>query len=142
MKRLKLARFQVESHGPQAFLMVKFLDDTGQMYSWSPRWDDAEQLFLRAIILESAGKAEGVGQPIQVAYKAAGTLGAFVDGEVVFYAPSEDIKLTPRFPVIFEFLDIWLDKRVEVLVINGVAAQVQDEWSGETYPKPRSNDRD
>jgi hypothetical protein len=50
MKILKFARIQHEPvRGARALLTIKFMDGTGEVYSWAPKWDEAEQLFLKAI---------------------------------------------------------------------------------------------
>ena len=86
MKILKFARLQMEQvRGARALLTVKFMDNDGEVYSWAPKWDDAERLFLKAINTESFNKpesewlprfsktvketAESITQPIQNAYK-------------------------------------------------------------------------
>lgn len=153
MKKLKYVNFQTEPGplGARALLTLKFLDDVGDAYSWMPRWSDAEQLFLKAISIESFNKpesewlprfartvketAESVNQPIDAAYKVKGTLAECREGKLVLECGSwnndETHLLLPLFPITFEFLDNWLGSHVEALVINGVTVQLRD--TIETY---------
>lgn len=164
MKILKYTRFQMEPvRGSRALLTVKFLDDTGEAYSWAPRWNDTEQLFLKAINTESFNKpesewlprfsrlvketAEGVTQPIQNAYKVWAIFAAVREGKICFeendgFQNTQEHLLTPLFPVTFEFLDSWLNTNVEVLVMNGVAVQIKNVKNGEVYPTPANADDD
>ena len=157
MKILKLSRFQMEPvRGARALLTMKFLDDDGEVYSCAPKWNDVEQLFFKAINTESFKKpesewlprfskvvketAENVSQPIQDAHKVNGNFVAVRSGKLCLeqhrgYGDNLDEQLlTPLFPVTFEFLDTWLHKSVEALVINGVAVQIRDGYDGEIYP--------
>lgn len=55
MKKLKYSRLERQPGPPGArvLLIAKFMDDEGEVYSWMPRWPEAEQLFLQAINTES-----------------------------------------------------------------------------------------
>jgi hypothetical protein len=158
MKILKFARIQHEPvRGARALLTIKFMDGAGEVYSWAPKWDEAEQLFLKAINTEFFNKpesewlprfakavketAESVSQPIQDAYKVSGRFSVVHEGKLCigeygdYGQVSEEHLITPLFPVTFEFLDTWLHNDVEVLVINGIAVQIRNGYSKEIYPE-------
>ena len=59
MKILKFSRFHMEQvRAARALLTIKFLDGQGEAYSWAPKWNYTEQLFLKAINVESFNKRE------------------------------------------------------------------------------------
>ena len=151
MKILKFSRFQQEPvKGQRALLTIKFLDDDGNLYSWAPRWDDLERAFLRALNVEAFNKpesewlnrfantvrdvSEGVSQPIQDARKFSGNLYALQDGMLqMSYSPySSDgyneftESVPPGFAITYEFLEEWLHRDIEALIINGVVVSIKD----------------
>lgn len=140
-------------------LTVKFLDDQGEAYSWAPRWNDAEQLFLKAINVESFNKpesewlsrfsrtvretAESVAQPIQDATKLRGQFVSVNEGRLIFEiyeaynAPPSVASVPALFPIHMDFLDAWLDEDVEALVINKVCVQIRSRnGRRRVYPDP------
>ncbi len=160
MKILKFSRFQIEPvRGDRGLLTVKFLDNNGEAYSWAPKWNDAEQLFLKAINVESFNKpesewlssfsrtvkhtAENVPHPVQSAFKLQGRLASIKDGKLQIeqygnYNEVENVEsVQPLFHIGFEFLEKWLDRFVEVLVINDVCVQLRDDMNHEIYPEDR-----
>ena len=159
MKILKFSRFQMEPvKGARALLTIKFLDSQGEAYSWAPKWNDTEQLFLKAINVESFNKpesewlprfsrtvketAESVAQPIQDAEKLRGYFVSVSNGKLVleiltgFDSPPRTASVTPLFPISFDFLDTWLEKHVEVFIINKVCVQISYQNGKRVYPDP------
>ena len=160
MKILKFSRFQMEQvRGARGLMTVKFLDEQGEAYSWAPKWNDTEQLFHKAINVESFNKpesewlprfartvketAESVAQPIQDAEKLSGRLVSVSSGKLVLETdsdylngPVDTIPVTPLFPIDFEFLDSWLNEFVQVLVINNVCVQIRSQRSKRVHPGP------
>ena len=157
MKILKFARFQQELvRGNRALMTIKFLDEDSTLYSRAPRWTDLEAAFLRALNVEGFNKpesdwlnrfantvkdvSEGVSQPIQEARKLYGVLYEVKDGQLVIYWHQEieyEENLIPGFAITYDFLDEWLRRRVEVLIINGIAVRLkctEGPYSGEEYP--------
>jgi len=136
VKKLRFNKFEVvEKVG--AGLLVWFLDGEGDMYSWMPRWNDVEGLFLKAINVERfnkpdskflnkfAGTAQQVvegAQRIQSGYKARGQFGQYRNGKLII----DSLEVTPTFDVTVAFLDSWLDSYVEVLVLNGLAILLRE----------------
>ena len=145
--------------GARALLTIKFLDGQGEAYSWAPKWNDTERLFLKAINVESFNKpesewlprfsrtvketAESAAQPSQDAFKLRGRFMSVTSGKLVLEIPYEGgwqvesiESVMPLFPVDVKFLDTWLNKHVEVLVVNNVCVQVLDQGSGIVHPLP------
>ena len=160
MKILKFSRFQLEQvRGARGLLTIKFLDNQGEAYSWAPKWNDAEQLFLKAINVESFNKpesewlprfsrtvretAESVAQPIQDAAKLRGRFVSVSEGKLIFEmyeeynSPPSVASVPALFPIDMHFLDTWLDVDVESLVINKVCVQIRSlNGRRRVYPDP------
>ncbi len=164
MKLLRFSRIQIEPvRNLPALLTVKFLDDQGDYYSWGPGWADVEQLFLKAINTEAFNKpesewlnnfaktvqqvSESAVQPVQDAYKVFGTFSRLKGGKLqiiseVFdsrdnFIREDETEIRPLFAITSEFLDHWLGRYVEVLVINEVAVHMRlNDGSGDVYPGP------
>ena len=164
MKILKFSRFQQESvRGQRALLTIKFLDDDSNLYSWAPRWADLESAFLRALNVEAFNKpesewlnrfantvrdvSEGISQPIQDARKVNGNLYGLHEGMLQIYCGNGYNEyaetVTPGFAVTYDFLEEWLGRDIEALIINGIVVSLKGDaapyFNTEYPPKATSS---
>lgn len=153
MKKLKYSKFEHQPGplGARVLLTVKFMDDDGDVYSWMPKWAEAEQLLLKAINTESFNKPESewlprlaktvkdtaasANQQISSAYKVRGKFEEFQEGKLIIDQGSKGhVEVRPLFPVNTRFLEEWLDKQVEVLIVDEVGVLVADLQYPNVYP--------
>lgn len=152
-KKLRFSKIDlVERVG--ALLLVTFLDDDGNLYQWAPKWADVEQIFLKQINIERFNKPESEwlnkfakttqsvvegAQRITSARKIDGTFTDYDDGKlsigIGYY--------TPGFEVTLSFLDTWLERSVNALLVNDIVIRLRvygsNEYGGievEDYPPP------
>lgn len=158
-KRLRYSKIQVvQKNG--ALMLVSFLDDEANAYTWAPKWSDVEETFVKQINVERFNKPESRflnkfattvqnvvegAQRIKSAYKVGGYFVKYEDGKLVIENPIEErYELTPAFDVPVSFLDTWLGRNVEALVVNNMVIRLSyliptdniKEGIIEDYPPP------
>ncbi|MBI4299004.1 MAG: hypothetical protein HY666_04500 [Chloroflexi bacterium] len=163
VKKLRFSKIDlVERVG--ALMLVTFLDDTGDMYQWAPKWADVEQIFLKQINIERYNKPESEwlnkfaktaqnvvegAQRIESAFKVSGRFQAIRDQKLIFEVERGELKgyeydLIPGFEVTLDFLDNWLNNYVEALVVNDIIIRLRTyDNDGEVereYPQPEPAD--
>lgn len=143
-KKLKYSKIDlVERVG--ALMLVTFLDDQGNMYQWAPKWKDVEHIFLKQINIERFNKPESEwlnkfaqttrnvvegAQRINSAYKVNGQFIKYENEALVIVDNSDELRgyehnLVPGFDVTIDFIDYWLDKCVEALIINDIVIRLR-----------------
>lgn len=140
-------------------MLVSFLDDDGNMYNWPPKWADVEQIYLKQTNVERFNKPESEwlnrfaktaqqvvegAQRIQSGYKVRGEFTEYREEKLMISPTAESygvipspFEITPGFEVTISFLDNWLGRWVEALVVNDIVIQLRtfDEPMAE-YPEP------
>jgi|SRR6056297_2558471 len=125
-----------------ALMLVEFLDRNGDLYDWAPKWNDIREIFKKAINVERFNKPESDflndfsntinevvegAQRLESGYKLRGQLEKYEEQRLLLRTGTTNyVKLTPSFDVTFEFLDTWLDRDVEALVINDMCVKLQE----------------
>jgi len=158
-KRLQYSRIQlVPKNG--ALMLVSLLDDEGNAYTWAPKWSEVRETFMKQVNVERHNKpdsqflnqfartvqdvVEGA-QRITSAYKVQGYFIKYEDGKLVIENPIEErYELMPAFDVSVSFLDTWLRRNVEALVVNNMVIRLSylittdniKEGIIEEYPPP------
>lgn len=145
-KKLRFSRIDlVERVG--ALMLVTFLDDEGNMYQWAPKWKDVEQIFLKQINIERYNKPESEwlnkfaktaqsvvegAQRIESARKLSGWFDRYEKEKLVLRMSEGKFEyLTPGFDVTLDFLDYWLERHVEVFMINDIVIRVRYSFQDE-----------
>jgi hypothetical protein len=157
VKKLKYSKIEcVDRVG--ALMLVNFLDEEGNMYNWAPKWNEVEQVFLKQINVERFNKPESAwlnkfaktaqnvvegAQKIESAYKSYGNLLRCQNARLVINTSDGEQEFIPAFDVTIDFLDHWLDRYVEVFVINDIVIRLRyfhenesKENITEEYPSP------
>lgn len=142
MKKLRFSKINlVPRYG--ALMTVEFLDEESDLYSWAPKIDEVEKLFLKLINVERFNKPEGKwldrlaevtakaaegAQRIEFAHKLRGRFSAYHDQKLVIEPEvgRTAVPLTPAFEVTFEFLDEWLERWIEVFLLNKLAVRLRE----------------
>ncbi|MEK7872536.1 MAG: hypothetical protein AAB502_01600, partial [Chloroflexota bacterium] len=125
-------------------------------YDWAPKWADVEKLFLKQINVERFNKPESEwlnrfaktaqnvvegAQKIKSATKIFGRFVKYEDEKMVIEGKGP---FTPAFDVTLNFLDSWLNTRVEVLVLNEMAVRLKELGDFDSvvreYPPPQPDE--
>lgn len=155
-KKLRFSKIDlVERVG--ALMLVTFLDDDGNLYQWAPKWKDVEQIFLKQINVERYNKPESEflnrfaktaqnvvegAQRIESARKLTGWFDRYEKEKLVIRIGDGKVEhLTPGFDVTLDFLDDWLEHRVDVFLLNDIVIRLRygfqdefNEYQVEEYP--------
>ncbi len=146
VKKLRFGKVQlVERQG--ALLLVQFLDDAGELYDWAPKWADVEQIFLKAINIERFNKPEGLflnkfaatakqvvegAQRIESCEKVSGKFERLVNGQLqIRNGGGEYHSITPGFEVSLRFLDDWIGRYIDILVVNNIGIEIKGGYQNE-----------
>ena len=159
VKRLRFSRIQLVE-GKGALMLVSFLDDDGNMYNWAPKWADVDQIFIKQTNVERFNKPESEwlnrfaktaqqvvegAQRIQSGYKVQGEFTEYREEKLIVYPEAESwgperpspVEITPGFEVTISFLDNWLDRWVEALVVNDIVIRLRTlHQPVAEYPEP------
>lgn len=114
VKHLQFSKIQaVERRG--ALMLVWFLDSEGNMYDWSPKWEEVEKIYLKQINVERFNKPESQwlnrfaktaqqvvegAQGVESAYKVSGRLQRYEEQKLIIHSQEERLP----FDGFFEFL--------------------------------------
>jgi hypothetical protein len=150
VKKLKYSKIEfVDRTG--ALMLVDFLDEEGNAYNWAPKWSEVEQVFLKQINVERFNKPDSLwlnkfaktaqnvvegAQKINSALKTECQIKWIQDGKILLHqtgAKTEtDRAYTPAFDVTIDFLDKWLNRFVEVLIINDLVIRLRFSYQDES----------
>jgi hypothetical protein len=159
VKKLRFSRIDLAER-VGALLLVTFLDDDGNMYQWAPKWADVEELLPKVAAIERFNKPES-----EWLNKFAKTVQSVVEGaqritnarkiEGIFDSyNNEKLSIgigyyTPGFEVTLSFLDAWLGRSVNALLVNDMVIRLRvygtdeaGEIEVEDYPPPLANEND